>query len=377
VAEIVPQNNYVVNYAGVNITDDVSRYLSKLKYKDSTKGKADEVEIVIDDSEGRWRNEWYPGKRDRINALISSGGPFLDCGNFEIDLIDYDFAPDTLTIHGLATGVTKDLRTKKYKSHESKSLKQIAQSICDAQSLTLDTGTSVVTKKKEVQIDIDKIELIKSDLSEIDQADTNKVITALQTIGPKVGTVARDLRAKDLATEAGIIEEGWRWLSKTHYTADAINYYSNRLAQVQNMLSPYLQKTEKIVVQNDLSSIIIERSTQNGETDLAYLHRIAAKYGFYFNIKGDTMVFYQVYSLESRSPSLTLTRTQLSKCSIKDTTVGTAQSATVTHHNPNTNEVVTGTAKQEALFPYFKYETGVSGKRLRCKIFHRFTSGSF
>lgn len=351
-AEFVPKNAFTVVYEGQNITDDISRYLSKLRYKDSTKGKADELEIILDDSAGKWRNEWYPSKRDSINASISSGGPFLQCGDFEIDEIEFDLSPDTITIRALATGVTKKLRTKHHKSHESKSLKQIAQAICTDHGFTLDTGTSVVTKKKEVESNIQAIEVIKSDLFEAKALEaTPEIIPALQKIGPKVGSVARDLEKKDFKVQADIVTSGWRFLASTNYTAPAIDYYLKRLDLVTSQLTPYLQKTEKMVVANDLSSITVERSTQNGETDLAYLSRVSAEFGFYFNIKGNTMIFYQVYNLEGRSASITLSRSQLSKCNIKDSSVGTAKAATVTSHNPQSNEVITATVNQEESFP--------------------------
>jgi phage protein D len=351
VAEIVPQLNYVINYEGKNITDDVSRYLFSLKYKDSTKDKADELEIALDDTEGKWHSSWYPKKKDKIIAKISDGISWIECGTFTIDEIEFEGPPDIIIIRALATSISEKLRTKKSISHESKTLKQIAQSICDAHGFTLDVGTHVVTKAKEVQTDIDKIELIKSDLFEAREQEKDAVISILQRVGPKVGTVTRDLRKKDLSAEADIMEDGFRWVAHTNYTAAALDYYSNRLTLVQNMLSPYLQKTEKLVVANDLSSIQIERSTQNQETDLFYLARIAKEYGFYFNIKGSTMIFYQVYNLEGRNPSFTLTKSQCSKFSIKDTSVGTVKSTTVTSHNPQTNEVITATAESEPAFP--------------------------
>lgn len=350
-AEIVPQLNYVINYEGKNITDEISRYLSNIKYKDSTKDKSDEIEINLEDTDGKWHSNWYPKKKDKITAKISDGEGWIECGTFVIDETEFSGPPDMVAIRALATAVSSKLRTKKSQSHESKTLKQIAQAICDEHDFTLDVGTHVVTKAKAVQVDIDKIEIIKGELFDAKALEKDAIISVLQKVGPKVSGLTRDLRKKDLSSEADIVEDGFRWVAHTNYTPVALDYYINRLVLVQNMLSAYLQKPEKLVVANDLSSIQIERSTQNQETDLYYLARIAKEYGFFFNIKGTTLIFYQVYNLEGRGPSLTLTKSQLTRFNIKDTSVGTVKSTTVTSHNPKTNEVITATAESEPAFP--------------------------
>lgn len=130
---------FSVLYNGKNITADVAKYMLSLTYTDKTEGEADEVEIELEDVDALWQNSWYPEKGAKLIVTIGT----LKCGVFEIDEIEMKGPPDTVTIKGIATGITKALRTKKSDAHENKTLKEIAEKVAQKNALTIDDTSSI------------------------------------------------------------------------------------------------------------------------------------------------------------------------------------------------------------------------------------------
>lgn len=128
-----PEVNFSVTYNGKNITAEISKYTQSITYTDKAQGEADDVEIELEDIDGRWRNGWYPEKGAKLSVTIGS----LRCGTFEIDEIELKGPPDTVTIKGIAAGITGSLRTKKSDAHENKTLRQIAEKVASKNSLTV------------------------------------------------------------------------------------------------------------------------------------------------------------------------------------------------------------------------------------------------
>lgn len=65
------------------------------------------------------------------------GEKLLNCGLFEIDEVELQTPPDTLTVKAIATGITKSLRQKNSVAYENKSLKQIANAIAKKHNFSL------------------------------------------------------------------------------------------------------------------------------------------------------------------------------------------------------------------------------------------------
>lgn len=227
----VGKASYKVVYSGRDITADISAFLLSLTYNDKTQGASDEIEIVVDDSDGIWRGEWYPQKGDTIDVTIGIDGIIVPCGVFEIDEIEITGPPDQISIRGLATGIKSPLRTKKSYAFENQTLRAIAETVADRHGLT---------------------------------------------------------------------------------------------------------------VSGEIESIQIERSTQNRETDLGFLARIAKEYGHVFNLRGNDLIFTTVYTLEAADPVLAVDRTDLINYSIRDKTSGVYKSAENKHLNPEKNRLQKG-----------------------------------
>ncbi len=129
---------FKLEYNQKNITKDVSDYVVSIDYADYEHGQSDEISITFEDSEGLWNGAWLPSKGDALRLFIGYvGEKLLNCGIFEIDEIEYETPPDTLTVKALATGIKKSFRQENSVGYENKTLKQIANEVAKRHDLTL------------------------------------------------------------------------------------------------------------------------------------------------------------------------------------------------------------------------------------------------
>ena len=143
-------NNIVeISIAGKNVTGDVSRYLSKITYTDKEEEESDDVSLTFEDTAAVWQSSWYPDQGDTLQVKLGMPGNLLDCGLFEIDEIELELAPDTLTVKAVAAAITQSLRTRNSKAFEKQSLRKIAQYFADKHQLKL-TGNTGELQKIEI-----------------------------------------------------------------------------------------------------------------------------------------------------------------------------------------------------------------------------------
>jgi phage protein D len=134
----VPEARFVLTYQQSNITRNVSLHLLSLTYSDFLTGEADSLEVELEDTEGKWRGAWYPGHGDTLSLAIGWEGESLrTLGRFEIDEVELNCPPSTITIHALATGIKASLRTTEHRAYESTTLDAIAKQVADRQGLEL------------------------------------------------------------------------------------------------------------------------------------------------------------------------------------------------------------------------------------------------
>ncbi len=85
----VPEARFVLTYQQRNITRDISKHLLSLTYSDFLTGEADSLEVELEDTEGKWRDAWYPGHGDTLKLSIGwEGEPLRAVGSFEIDEVE-------------------------------------------------------------------------------------------------------------------------------------------------------------------------------------------------------------------------------------------------------------------------------------------------
>lgn len=89
----------------------------------------------------------------------------------------------------------------------------------------------------------------------------------------------------------------------------------------------------------ELAKIQIDRKTQDKQTDMAFLSKLAKEYGLIFSVHGQQLVFMTADELEGRPAVLTLDKTQMSKARFQDKTSQVYAAATVSTRNARSNAV--------------------------------------
>jgi phage protein D len=95
-----------------------------------------------------------------------------------------------------------------------------------------------------------------------------------------------------------------------------------------------------LTVQGEIEQITIGRVTQDRETDLGFLRRLAAEYGYIFNVRDTNLIFTSVYDIEKISSVDMITRQGCLSYSLKDTSSDTFSEANVSYFDPETGENV-------------------------------------
>ena len=144
----VPHPVFVLSYEQKDITSDVTPYVRSVTYTDYLSGQSDELQVELEDTDGRWIGPWYPGKGDTLTLKIGyEGEPLLPCGAFEIDEIEFEQPPAVVTIHALSTGLNVAVRTRKPVPYENTTLAAIARRIAKRNKLSL------IGKIRDIRID--------------------------------------------------------------------------------------------------------------------------------------------------------------------------------------------------------------------------------
>lgn len=157
---MVPQPQFKLTYDQKDVTTELAPFILAISYTDVLEGESDELEVNIEDKDHRWKNGWFPGKGDKLSLEIGYAGEGLSTiGGFEIDEIEFNGTPDTISIRALAAGVKEALRTSNTKAFEGKTLKTIAEELAELAGLALvgsgdNTGRSYqrVTQNKETDL---------------------------------------------------------------------------------------------------------------------------------------------------------------------------------------------------------------------------------
>jgi uncharacterized protein len=139
-----------IYYKGVNISKDITKDLVSFTYTDNESGKADDIDITLQDRDGKWAREWFPTLTDKITAkiLYESDGrvSYLDCGTFELDQFDNSGSSSGTTVSFKGVSVPQNntvRRTAKNRAWESVRLSEIATDVCNTGQLRLTYATPI------------------------------------------------------------------------------------------------------------------------------------------------------------------------------------------------------------------------------------------
>jgi phage protein D len=149
--QFVKVPKFKILYQGKNITQDISKDLISVTYTDATEDESDELELSIADPSRKWISTWAPRKGDKIDLSIGYDQDLMPCGTFTIDQIDYTISPAVMQIRALAAATDSPLRTKRSRSFEKQTLRQIAQRIATEQGLQLQGDILDITIDRTTQ----------------------------------------------------------------------------------------------------------------------------------------------------------------------------------------------------------------------------------
>lgn len=350
-----PRPFFTVFYNGRNITAELLKELNSITYTDNLADKSDELTISVDNTSGKWLREWLPTKGDTLSAEIGYEGFTLPTGEFTIDEITASGAPDTVSIKSLAAGVNSPLRSKRSFAYETQTLKEIAQKVADDNSIELVDGSEFTVF---VNVDNERQVLLAA-ATQIEQFLAAPTLSAYTNDAPRIYNslfnIVSPLRQKGFPEVADEVDVSIRIARANYLTAGQISgaptaavrqFLTNTAAQYRRNAST-LQNRSFTRSRANLDGIQIARTTQNQETDLAFLNRIGAAYGILFSVRGNQLVFIAELDIQD-SPSLTVVdKNDLSSYSLKDKTSEVYKVATVSYFDPRTKKLNTFTADTE------------------------------
>lgn len=128
--KIALRPDYKITYQGKDVTAELAPYVSDVTYTDRLTGQSDELEISLDNPDGRWFKSWYPPKGAEIKYEYGyAHKPLLSAGAFCVDEVELSGPPDVVKIKALATGLKRQARTRIGKSYENTSLQALADTV--------------------------------------------------------------------------------------------------------------------------------------------------------------------------------------------------------------------------------------------------------
>jgi phage protein D len=128
-------------------------------------------------------------------------------------------------------------------------------------------------------------------------------------------------------------------------TLNSVAYEGKTLSQIAKQVAAKHGMTAITdAIQPDVQ---YDRMTQNQESDLSFLLRIANEHGYEFQVRNNQLIFYSRISLEQAPPSGTIDKlgSQVKRWRLENQTIGhrTHQASTIGYFDPNSKKVWTET----------------------------------
>lgn len=170
------QPSYLLTVDGRDITPAVRARLIRLTLRESRGEEADQLDIEIDDSDGRMA---IPPKGARISLHLgyTRGGHMADKGDYLIDEVEHGGAPDRLSIRARSANLAGGMRQRTSRSWHRKTIGAIVGD---------------VAAKSGLQVSIPQ-ELAAKSVQHIDQTNESDVhfLTRLGRLHDAVATVKK------------------------------------------------------------------------------------------------------------------------------------------------------------------------------------------
>lgn len=133
----------MIEYEDKDISTELQPYIQSFSYNDNSKNEIDDIELTLENTDGRWFYEWFPDEGAKLTVSIVKKRwsdelieETMPCGNFFIDQID--LAPGTISLKALAIPLGNLKNQVNSVAWEKISLQDIATDISNKHSVTLE-----------------------------------------------------------------------------------------------------------------------------------------------------------------------------------------------------------------------------------------------
>lgn len=134
-----------------DVTTVLSEFVTGISVTDSV-NECDNISLTLDDSSGKWRNQWYPVKTDQISIEFGYKGQSpVKVQNCFVDMISLTGAPDTVTINAKSGHIDKAMQTKVTKSYDNTTLRNIVNYIAQKHGLKVIGQIEDIKFKRKTQ----------------------------------------------------------------------------------------------------------------------------------------------------------------------------------------------------------------------------------
>ena len=126
----------------VDISEDISQYLTAIEYTDNMSDKADDLSLTLEDRGSLWLKSWLPEDEGNIVDVeiitIDEEEREYKLGKFEIDEIEVKAEPQIVRLKAVSIVGNSSLRSEtKNQTWEKVTIKKIAEDIAVRNKLTL------------------------------------------------------------------------------------------------------------------------------------------------------------------------------------------------------------------------------------------------
>lgn len=206
------------------------------------------------------------------------------------------------------------------------------------QVISIEYDDKVKNSSDEIQVTLEDTDLRWQNSWYPDKGATLQLFIRSGQQQLNCGTFSIDEMEVTISTEGDIFVIKGLAASMTKRMRSKISYaHENKsLREIANTIAAGLGLT----VQGTIEDIRPARTNQYRETDLRFLTRLGAQYGYLFSVRGTQLVFTHYKEIEGRPPSITLNKTDLTRCNIKDSSHLTYKNGHIRYHVPKKKKVI-------------------------------------
>jgi len=273
---------------GVDISEDINKYLISFAYTDNEEDKADDISVTIDDRDTEWIGKWGESlKGAEIHAAViqknweSDGGDrVLDCGVFELDTIDCAGPPQTVSIKGTSLPYSGAVRTQTTtRAWENIKLSAIANEISGKHGMTcmFESGYDPLYNRRE-QVQLSDIVFLQGLCKDagVSLKVTSKIIVLFDESKYEGNSAIREIKrgVADVGTYRFSSTSGDVKYSKCHVsytdpqTGKTIEYtYTPRTDEESGEEEQILEINEKVNSKEEARQLAMKRLRQKNKSE--------------------------------------------------------------------------------------------------------------